>query len=574
MAQIKTKADPIYAQLGISESSVSRVGSSHVGYVGSYGYVWNNGAIHEVRCPSVLTLSSLHTTEIESISGAVLEGHNGQHHVFRSQSGALRVSDADATTDIYVVSNSDVQKATVALAQHLSDLSSTLSAAISHSATAQYLTYSGKELDLEGTHDEFDLVLEPKDKFSLTFVRGDEYALRLKDDPSITFSLRGHKLVQNILSQTDAIDKVGAVSTNARSIFTYAGTTKQNIFRPIRIEAGTDIYRMKSDLYFGYNLAVPISRLVPANSLDRLLDKCQQLPGKQDIVNGKMGKAPASSPKLVPVKANARIWAAAVPVSANQIHRSRIFMDPRREEVLLRVQEHVQNLRVPVDYLLFETTSADPLYDEVASARVIIKNSNVIQSKYKTIRVSSPIRIDEMIATEPRDNPPALDLPCTEKNRVQTLIRIRSLIDQGYFLTGIRMSAKQESSGITFEAAFFDDRRYNMVVGAARRIATWLKQQGVPVTNRTISIDRGQKMARIVFHFPVPRDPKSIEKLRDDPPLLNTPVYENTTRHEPIVEIVDTNIHTGMVTVRMQRSPQLYAAPYVERYELISRRSL
>lgn len=576
---ITKKHFSIIDDLNIDRSTVKNIGHVHIGLSGNFGYVWADGTVIEIQPGQVLTPPSISVQEISSLSGVQHAGDRSvegrTEHVFQSQSGngsdtfaAMSVSDSD----LYVVCNADVPVACEQYARSWSNVIESQDRAMSCSAAApRYWTYRGRPLEVEDAHDEYELGLDPGDQFSLQYVNSDNYVLKLKGEPKIKFVVKGHKRAQNILSQSEIKNPIGAVSEANDRIYTYEGTLKQDVTRPIRIGKGTDLYSYRNSLYFAYNLKVPVDKMIPQTDMKALLKRCEKRADAKDIANGKLAMVRSDAGKFVPPapETKRRVFAAVVPVSNSQLHRGRVFVAPDAGTLQLTVQGFMQNARISAPFYVFEMDDADPLYKE-AKDRVLIKNTNLIVGQRKAIEVQPLVKMEELIVTEPRDNPPDLTVPYIKSNQTQVLIKIRSLIDEGFFITGIRLALKQPQNGILFEAENMDDQRANMLAGAARRLIVWLTKQGANVQN-TITIQRGQTLLLIQIEPKAPRDMASIEKLQNDPPTLNAPIYSNTSRHEPTVEIVDANIHTGMVTVRMQRGPELYAAPYIERYAKIER---
>lgn len=576
------KHNTIARDLRIPLANLKQVGNTFVAMSGAVAYVFGRGQAYEIAPGMILNLPSISHEEIASVSGAKQFGsplpdtNEGTYMLSKSsvqEKDMFKARAIDPET-VYVVDNSDVYEAAQRFAHSWSNVLTTQDIITSCSAfKAAEWTFNGVEAQFEEASDEFDVIIEKGDKFTLQYVNRDNYVLKIKGIRE-KFYVTGNKRIINILARSTTKDQMQAVASNDKLEFKYEGTVNRNLMRPLRIAKGTKIYSSLGQLYLEYNLMLPLTNVISKTDQKVLLNSCIDEKGP-NIVNGNVG---AHAVKSTPIEAPTKddrvvVWGAAVPVNPNQPHRSRIFFAPDADNAKQKALDFLKNTRTPVPFLVFQTSGNNDLYRESLTGRVLIKNTELVRRQYKATEMRIQAPIEQFINLDPREDTPDITVPVIKSNTKNAVNAIRNLIDLGYFINGIRLGLDQPQDGLMFEAPHFDDSRYNALVGAARRILVWLKRQGVPTSGNTVTLARGEKRVLIEFKFEAPRDPKSVDLLQTNPPILDAPIYENKKRSEPTVEITNANIHTGQVTCRMQRSATLYSAPYLEHYSNIQRKA-
>ncbi len=581
---ITNKHTTIAQDLRVSLAEVQKHGHTFIAMSGAKAYVFAQGQAYEIAPGMTLNLPSISQTDLANISGCSVLGTPEDSLTVFSRSSTKIEERADFTAKvidpktIHVVDGSDVMEAAREFASSWSNVIESQDRALSASAARQVeWTFVGKEIVIEDASDEFDLTLNRNDKFTLQYINRDNYVLKIKCVRE-KFYLTGNKRVLNLLANCETKNPLGAVGNNTTDTFKYVGTVNRKMIRPVRLAKGTRIYQSGANHYLEYNLALPMKDIMSKTDIATVLKACVFEDSVPDYSGGKLIKDAFTPPAGMEVgkietEKKKEIWGVAVPVNANQMHRSRLYFSEDADHAKQMALSQISNSRVPVPFLLFSTNNMDSLYKESLSGRVLIKNTELVRRQYRATEMRIQAPIQEFINLDPREDTPDLTIPAIDSDTAKVVDQIRALVDLGYFINGIRLDINQPRNAIQFAAQYFDDMRYNALVGAARRIIVWLRRQGVPVDSRTVSLVRGEKLVQLEFKFQKPRDPSSVEKLQSNPPTLDAPIYTNTKRSEPTVEIVSVNIHTGQVVCRMQRSATLYSAPYTESYKFIERKS-
>lgn len=576
---LTNKHNTIAKDLRLDLANAKQVGNTFVAMSGAKAYVLGRGQAYEIAPGMILNLPSISHDEISSVSGASQFGVPTQENegtYMLSKSNVREVDSFKARAidpeTVYVVDNADVEEAAHKFAHAWSSVLDTQDLITSCSAfKAAEWTFEGKEATFEEASDEYDVTLEKGDKFTLQYINRDNYVLKIKGVRE-KFYITGNKRIINLLARSKTKNQMQAVASNDKLEFKYEGTVNRNLMRPLRIAKGTKIYSSFGKLFLEYNLQLPLTDVISQSDQKTILQSCVDESGP-NIVNGNVG-AGAVNAQAVQVAQEDRktVWGVAVPVNPNQLHRSRIFFAPDADSAKQLALDFLSNVRTAVPFLMFETNGNNDLYRESKTGRVLIKHTELVRKQFRATEMRIEAPLEAFVNMHPREDTPDLTIPAISSKTNEVAMQIRQLIDLGYFINGIRLSIQQPRDGIQFEAQHFDDSRYNALVGAARRIIVWLKRQGVPVDGNTVTLARGESRVVMEFKFHKPRDLKSVELLQTDPPTLDAPIYENTKRAEPTVEITHANIHTGQVTCRMQRSATLYSAPYLESYSFIKRR--
>lgn len=590
MALIKKESNRLVRDLSIEPRTVKRIGDMFVGLSSRHAYAWGKGEIREFEPGDFVALPSVSAATIERLSGMNFAGtRDDGHTVFMSKSGAVHVALSGEQPKLSIADRSQVLAVANAYASSLSAITNSLQVA-SESAARKYATYNGKRVNIDDANDEYELELVKGDKFSMTYLNRDSYELVTKDDPKIKFILRGHVRAANIMGQSDYTQQFGAVGENKTSVFEPVGEVSRNMAQPLQIKKGTVVYMFRKRHYLAQNLVVPLEKIVSAADLDKILSSVKAQTNPKAIAKGR--EVGVKLPKLenaqkvksvAPLRNSGNlstVYGAFFAVSPSTPNRSRIVFGSSAAQVQEQARRAVAAMTSPVDYYLFETSSNDELADLARDGRVVIRASGLLRSAYpRAKRVEMQVAgADQYQApeyVEPATGAPELTIPAIAQNEgkvIETLVR---LITEGFFVTGLHLAEQQPGNAIRFAAPVLTDDLYDRVVAGGRRIAAYLVQQGVDMRGKVTTV-RGTKSAEIRFKFPQPSAEQkiSIDRLQEEQPTLNSPGYETIRPKQPTVEILKANIHTGVVTVRAQRGPELFGNPYDVSYNNVVRKSM
>lgn len=589
MALIKKESNRLVRDLCIDPRSVQRVHNTFIGLSSRSAFVWRDGEIHEFAPGDIVRLPSVSAATISRLTGMQFAGtRDDGKSVFMSASNAVDVTLHGQREPLPIVDRSQLLTAALAYAETANSVASSLLAA-SMSAARKWATYNGRRVNLDDAHDEYELELSKGEQYSMTYLNRDRYELVMKDEPKIKFIVRGHLRAMNIAGQSDFPAEFGSVGADKNNTFTPVGGVARNMANPIAVKKDTTIYMFRKRHYLAQNLVVPLEKILDASDLAKLLAsvKPQNLPkaiakGRQvgvklpALENAQPVKFKQPSPRRA--ETLAAVYGVFFPVSPSQPNRSRIVFGKTAAEVQDRARQTITAMTSPVDYFLFETTTSDELYNLAKGGSVVIRATGLLRATYPQAQTVE-MRVagddgDVPEYVEPAVGAPDLEIPAIDinTNDIQKLL-LRN-ISEGFFVTGLHLAEQQPADGIRFTSAVMTDELYNRVVAGARRISAYLQQQGV--ANIRLPTARGRKIAEIKLKLPKPTAAQleSIQLLQDEMPAMNAPGYETVKPKQPTVEITAVNIHTGMVTVRAQRGPELYGAPYDVLYSNVRRKKV
>jgi len=590
MALIKKEGNRLHRDLGIVVSTIRRVKDMYVGLSAASAYAWGNGEIREFAPGDFVNFPSVSAATIQRLSGMKFAGtlDNGQT-VFMSASNAVHMALHAQRAALPVVDRRDVLEAATEYATTSSEVTSKLLVA-SESAARTWATYQGRRLAIDDANDEYELELTKGEKFSLTYLNRDSYELVTQEEPKIKFVVRGHVRVANIIGQSEWPKAFGSVGANREATFEPVGEVSRNVAQPIQIKKGTQVYMFRKRHYLAQNLVVPLEKIVGQADLDKILTAVKPQSNPRAIVKGREvgvklpklenAKRAKSVAPLKGAKQLSVVYGAFFAVSPATPNRSRIVFGSSAAQVQEQARRAISAMTSPVDYFLFQTSSNDELFDLARDGRVVIRASGLLRSAYPRaqqvgMQVAGADAYQAPDYVEPATGAPELTVPAIAENEdkiVETLVR---LISEGFFVTGLHLAEQQPGNAIRFAAPVMSDELYDRVVAGSRRIAAYLVQQGVDMRGKVTSA-RGTKTAEIRFKLPQPTQEQrvSIERLLAEQPTLNSPAYETIKPKQPTVEITNINIHTGMVTVRAQRGPELFGSPYDVLYNNVLRKSM
>lgn len=574
-------------ELGIDPKTVKQYGTAFTGRSESAAYAWQNGEIHEIVAGSIVTFPSISANDVERITGLTFAGKPENTTVFMSSSSTLHVALPDHRAEIALPDTSELTSVARIYCQHMSDLAATFSHVTESisAAARQWFKYDGKKITIDDANDEYDLELSKGDLISVTYLNRDRYELIEKESPRIKFIVRGHLRVMNIIGQSIPPKPFGIVAADKTNTFAPVGVVQRRMAQPIQLQKGDVIYSYRKKHYLAQNLAVPLEKFLSTSDLDKVLSATKIESNPKAIAKGKLVgvslpalenatkvKTPASSKKVA-----TQVYGAYFPVSLNTPNRSRIVFGSDIASLQTEVRSIISTYRNPVDYRLFTTLSSDELADLGKSKAVIIRATGLLDSKYKQgsqLVEMGQKNLDKTQYPEPLTDAPPFQVPAYGGNEKTVADAIRRLILEGYFVTGLMLDTTQPTDAVRFRAENMDDATYDRVVGATRRIFAYMRRAGAPLTRANIKIARGKKVAEIRFKLPTlsPEGHKSIDLFRTDFPRFNTPIYKTIKPIQPTVEIIAVDIHTGKVTVRAQRGPELYGSPYETYYSNVQRK--
>ncbi|AXG66508.1 hypothetical protein JA13_105 [Dickeya phage vB_DsoM_JA13] len=589
---IVQKPSRVISDLGIIPRSISKVGDHFIGHNGRAAYVWHRGEITEIVPGDRIAHESISADAVERLTGMHFAGTRDDNQtVFMSASSSVHVQLVPPKEKSISFNLATAMLAAREYAENSQRVFDVLDVS-SESAAPKYLKYTGKKLAIDDASDEYDLELEKGDLIKITYLNKDRYDLRLKDSPRIQFIVRGHETAQSIMGALEFTAPFGQVSDLKTDTFAYVGTTKKKILSPV-IPKGTVVLMRRKKHYLAHNLAVPIESWMDSSAVKNLLSNLSVDPEATSYVKG---KAIRSTPKVAPVGQAEKlpklenatkvtgtgsprniktVYGAFFPVSPSTPNRSRVVFADTQAKLQTLVRDIISGYTSPVDYRLFTSLTTDENYKKAIKNKVVIKTTPILENTYKVsqvVKMSIPVQTPTFV--EPKADVPPLHIPAIASKTEAMYDYFRRLIDEGYFNTGLRLAMVQQPTGIRFSAQVMDDTIYDQVVGIARRISSYLMYNGVPLKKGYVTIARGKRAAEIRFKFPQPSKEaeESIERLRNDYPTFNTPVYETIRPKQPTVEITALNIHTGKVTARAQRGPALYGAPFEVYYSLVKRK--
>ncbi|QQO90264.1 hypothetical protein pEaSNUABM5_00122 [Erwinia phage pEa_SNUABM_5] len=590
MALIKKEGNRLHRDLGIVVNTISRVKDMYVGLSATAAYAWGNGEVREFVPGDFVNFPSVSAATIERLSGMKFAGtlDNGQT-AFMSASKAVHIALHPQRTALPVVDRRDVLQAAIDYATTSSDVTGKMLIA-SESATRTWATYQGRRMTIDDAHDEYELELTKGEKFSLTYLNRDSYELVTHDEPKIKFVVRGHVRAANLIGQSDWPKAFGCVGANREATFEPVGEVSRNMAQPLQIKKGTSVYMFRKRHYLAQNLVVPLEKIVSQGDLDKILASVKAQTSPRAIAKGREvgiklpklenAKKAKSVAPLKGSKSLSVVYGAFFAVSPATPNRSRIVFGSTAAQVQEQARRAISAMTSPVDYFMFQTSSNDELFDLARDGRIIIRASGLLRSAYPRaqqvgMQVAGAEGYEAPEYVEPATGAPELTVPAIAENEgkiVETLVR---LISEGFFVTGLHLSEQQPGNAIRFAAPVMTDDLYDRVVAGSRRIAAYLVQQGVDMRGKVTSV-RGNKVAEIRFKLPNPTAEQraSIERLVAEQPTLNSPAYETIKPKQPTVEITNINIHTGMVTVRAQRGPELFGSPYDVLYNNVVRKSM
>ncbi|QZE58335.1 hypothetical protein pEaSNUABM40_00119 [Erwinia phage pEa_SNUABM_40] len=581
------KQHRVIRDLSIMPLTIRQLGDAFVGLSSNnVAYAWRNGEIYDFTAGSDIAFPSLNANIIERISGMHFAGTHEDtgNTVFMSSSSAVHVQLGPKRKPYAVASSFDLMPAVMDFAVALSNTGKALEIASESAGARTYSTYQGKKVVVDDANDEYDLELEKGDKYSMVYLNRDRYELRLKDEPKIVFIIRGHLRAANIIGQTEFTKAYGTIADDKANTFQPVGVIGRNMATPIQIKKDTVIYSYRKKHYLPQNLAVPLEKILSGADLAKVIDGLKPFKENKAIVKGKLVgvKLPPLSggtkvPSERPIKKNVEVvYGAFFPVSASQPNRSRIVFGKTVKEVQTKAVEAVNRMAVPTDYYLFSTTTSDELYDIAKGGSVLIRATGVLQHTYANAKHVSLGYMDNQ--TELRDpvkvDVPELRIAAIKPNTQEVVKEVLRLLTEGYFNTGLHLSVRQPPEAISFEGTF-DPRTRDQLTGIARRIAAYLKQNGVEMERGMIRAAFGQKRAELRFNLPTVSGAalQSVNKIQTDEPTLNAPIYATIKPKQPTVEITAFNRHTGYVTIRAQRGPELYSEPYDTLYSNVERKA-
>ncbi|QZE60030.1 hypothetical protein pEaSNUABM35_00113 [Erwinia phage pEa_SNUABM_35] len=581
------KQNSVIRDLSIMPMTVKQIGDAFIGLSSNnVAYAWRQGEIFDFTAGSDISFPALSANIIERISGMNFAGKHEDtgNTVFMSASSAVHLHLGEHRNSYAVASAVDLMPAVTDFAVALSNTGKAMEIASTSAPARQYATYQGKKVVVDDANDEYDLELEKGDKYSMTYLNRDRYELRMKDDPKIIFIVRGHQRVANIIGQTEFTKAFGSVADDKKNTFQPVGQIGRNMATPLQIKKDTVIYSFRKKHYLAQNLAVPLEKILDGSELQKLLSGLKPVVANKAIVSGKLvgmklpplkGGIKVQSEK--PIQKNVQVvYGAFFPVSASQPNRSRVVFGKTVKEVQTKAVEAVNRMAVPTDYYLFSTTTSDELYDQAKSGSVLIRATGVLQHTYTKAKHVSLGYMDNQ--TELRDpikaDVPDLRIAAIKSNTKEIVQEVVRLLAEGYFNTGLHLSVRQPAEAISFEGTF-DPRTRDQLTGIARRIGAYMKQNGVDMPAGAIKIAFGQKRAEIRFNLPTLTGEalKSVNMLQKDEPTMNAPIYATIKPKQPTVEIIAFNRHTGYVTVRAQRGPELYSDPYETYYSNVERKA-
>lgn len=581
------KQNQVIRDLSIMPLTIKQVGDAFVGLSSNnVAYVWRQGEIFDFVPGSSITLPSLSAKVVERISGMNFAGKHEDtgNTVFMSSTSAVHLHLGEVRDPLHVVSSEELIPAATEYAVALSNTGKALEMASTSAAARQYATYQGKKLTIDDANDEYDLTFEKGDKFSMVYLNRDRYEVRMKDAPKIVFIVRGHQRVANIIGSSLWPKDFGLVGENKKDTFMPVGRVARNIATPIQIKKDSIIYTLRKKHYLAQNLVVPLEKILDGAGLSQVLNGLKPVIENKAITQGKLVgvKLPPlpGGKKIVseaPIQKNVKVvYGAFFPVSASQSHRSRVVFGTTVKEAQAKAVEAVSRMAVPTDYYLFSTTTNDELYDLSKGGSVLIRATGTMQSNYPKAKHVSLGYMDNQ--TEIRDplktDVPQLTMAAISQNNAKVVQEIIRLISEGYFNTGLHLSVNQPTGAISFDG-IFDPRTRDQLTGIARRIAAFLKQNGAELPQGSIKVAFGQKRAEIRFKLPTLSGAalESVKKIQTDGPTMNAPIYATIKPKQPTVEIIAFNRHTGYVTIRAQRGPELYSEPYDTYYSNIERKA-
>ncbi|AWY08392.1 hypothetical protein HOT49_gp118 [Erwinia phage vB_EamM_Alexandra] len=580
------KQNSVIRDLSIMPMTVKQIGDAFIGLSSNnVAYAWRHGEIFDFAAGDDIAFPALSANIIERISGMNFAGKHEDtgNTVFMSASSAVHLHLGERRNSYAVASSVDLMPAVTDFAVALSNTGKALEIA-STSAARQYATYQGKKVIVDDANDEYDLVLEKGDKYSMVYLNRDRYELRLKDEPKIIFIVRGHQRVANIIGQTEFTKAFGSIADDKKNTFQPVGQIGRNMATPLQIKKDTVIYSFRKKHYLPQNLAVPLEKILDGAEVQKLIGALKPVVANKAIVSGKLvgvklpplqGGIKVNSSK--PIQKNVQVvYGAFFPVSASQPNRSRVVFGKTVKEVQTKAVEAVGRMAVPTDYYLFSTTTSDELYDQAKSGSVMIRATGVLQHTYTKAKHVSLGYMDNQ--TEMRDpvkvDVPELKIAAIKSNTKEIVKEVTRLLAEGYFNTGLHMSVRQPAEAISFEGTF-DPRTRDQLTGVARRIGAYMKQNGVELPAGVIKIAFGTKRAEIRFNLPTLSGDalKSVNKIQTDEPTMDAPIYSTIKPKQPTVEIIAFNRHTGYVTIRAQRGPELYSDPYETYYSNVERKA-
>lgn len=590
MALIKKEGSRLIRDLGIDPRSIQSVGDMFIGLSSRHAYAWGKGEVREFEPGDFIAMPSVSAATIERLSSMNFAGTlDTGHSVFMSASSAVHVELHCKLPTITIADRTQVLSAAREFATATSNVDRSLLMA-SESAVRKYATYQGKRVNIDDANDEYELELAKGDQFSMTYLNRDSYELITKDDPKIKFIVRGHVRAANIIGQSEFTKAFGSVGENKTAVFEPVGEVTRNMAQPLQIKKGTAIYMFRKRHYLAQNLVVPLEKIVSAQDLEKILDVVKPQTTPRAIAKGR--EVGVKLPKLenaqrvksvAPLKSGKQlgvVYGAFFAVSPATPNRSRIVFGQTAAQAQEQARRAIAAMTSPVDYYLFETNTSDELFDTAGGGRVIIRASGLLRSAYPRAR-----RVEMQVAgadgyeapeyVEPATGAPELTIPAIAENESKILEMMVRLVTEGFFVTGLHLAEPQPANALRFVAPVMTDELYDRVVAGTRRIAAYLVQQGVDMRGKVTAV-RGAKTAEIRLNLPKPtaEQRKAIERLEAEQPTLNSPGYETIKPKQPTVEILSANIHTGMVTVRAQRGPELFGSPYEVSYNNVVRKSI
>ncbi|QYW03423.1 hypothetical protein pEaSNUABM34_00121 [Erwinia phage pEa_SNUABM_34] len=581
------KQNQIVRDLSIIPTTIRQVGDAFVGLSSNnIGYAWRQGEIFDFAAGDTFTTPHLNALSVSRVSGMSFAGKHEDtgHTVFMSSSSAIHLALGVRGKEVAITESNDALFHATNYATALSNCGVALKIASESAAARVYATYQGKKVVIDDANDEYDLELEKGDKFSMVYLTRDRYELRMKDEPKIVFNVRGHLRAANIIGQSVFDKEFGSVGQDKANTFQPVGQAGRNMATPLQIKKDTVIYTLRKKHYLPQNLVVPLEKILDGSELNKLLSSLKPVVANKAITKGKLvgvklpplpggQKVKSASPI---VKDQKVVYGAFFAVSTAQPNRSRVVFGSTIKEVQTKAIEAIGRMAVPTDYFLFSTTTSDELYDQAKSGSILIRSTGSLQSAYPRVKhISMGYSQGQVEYRDPmKTNPPELLTPVIAQNTPEIVRQLYRFLAEGYFNTGMHLSVNQPQSAISFDG-LMDPVAKNQLAGIGRRIAAYLKQSGVELPAGSIKIATGRTRAELRFKFPTLSGAalQSVNKIQTDPPTMNAPIYGTIKPKQPTIEITAVNRHTGYVTVRAQRGPELYSEPYETYYSNVERKA-
>lgn len=580
------------------DSEILHVGNARMSVSGDRAYVWTDTMAHELCVGQTYEYTALSNAQLASALNLNFAGQVESESVFMSSSATARIESPEHS--ITHVEDEDMLKvAALSCAKWLDHVQTVADLAVSESARKVWYTFLGPKVDLDNVNDEYDITLAKGDKFTIAHVIGQNYAMSFQGS-KIKGTLKGHAEALQLIGRATVDKPLGAVSDNKKASFAVAGQIKKNLRTPMAMRKGAVIYTYRNKYYLEDMLTVPLDKILSKQVLDGILKELKPAPDAKIYVKGikakqpkvdlaKPTKQPKEHKELLPrgskrvaAKSIRPLYAAMFPVSAYQQGRSRIVFASTEEEVQAEAIALIRKMDKPVPFSTVATDTADNLYSGTKGS-VVIANTATLKLKYPGRRVyKSALAVAALPPDAPNVGAPPPGFPVHKENAVKFYKHVVRLISEGFFITGVELKPDfNTTKGFEFKAPIITNEIHDRIRGAARRLSMYMTNSGIEfgiksgkTIKKGINIRRGKTTCFLHIPFPDLGDQAydSATKLVDNPPTLNAPIYTTRDIKRPTVAIDSFNIHTGLCTVRMQRSGNLYAAPFETYYTNLVRK--